>query len=201
MCNLYKLSQAGAEIAQWFGAMDRTIGANHAELIFPGYPGLVVAQGEVRVMNWGFPLAQISKRTGKPIKPKAVTNTRDDRLHSAFWRDSFARRRCLIPATAFAEAEGDYGSMTRTWLSVPGADMLAIAGIWRESEEWGPVYSMVTCAPTAQTANLHDRMPVILHRGDCARWTDGTPDAATALCMPYSGTMVIERTSVPWVER
>ena len=198
MCNLYKLSQAGAEVAQWFGAADRTMGANHAELIFPGYPGLVVAQGEVRVMNWGFPLAQVSKRTGKPIKLKAVTNTRDDRLHSAFWRDSFQHRRCLIPATAFAEAEGDYGNMTRTWLSVSGAEILAIAGIWRESEEWGPVYSMVTCAPCAQTAEIHDRMPVVLPPAAYFEWTHGTPEQAFALCSPFAAGLEIERTPVSW---
>ena len=201
MCNLYKLNQTGAEIAKLFGATDRTVGANHAELIFPGYPGLVVAEGEVRTMNWGFPLAQISKRTGKPIKPRAVTNTRDDRLQSPFWRDSFARRRCLIPASAFAEAEGETGRMTRTWLSVPGADAFAIAGIWRESEEWGAVYSMVTSEPTVQTASIHDRMPVLLHPADYARWTDATPEEARALCRPFSGPLVIERTAEPWVGR
>lgn len=201
MCNLYRMTKASAEVARLFGAVDAAAGANHAELIFPGYPGLIVAQGDVRQMNWGFPLKQVSKKTGKPIKPKAVTNTRDDRLHTGFWKDSFVHRRCLIPASAFAEAEGDYGSMTRTWLSVPGEELFAIAGIWRESEEWGAVYSMVTCPPTAQTAAIHDRMPVVLHPADHARWTDSTPEQAFALCKPYSGMMSIERTTVPWVGR
>lgn len=201
MCNLYRMTKASAEVARLFGAVDAAAGANHAELIFPGYPGLIVAQGEVRQMNWGFPLKQVSKKTGKPIKPKAVTNTRDDRLHTAFWKDSFVHRRCLIPVSAFAEAEGDYGSMTRTWLSVPGEELFAIAGIWRESEEWGAVYSMVTCPPAAQTADIHDRMPVVLNAADHSRWTDSTPEQAFALCRPFAGQMTIERTTTPWVSR
>lgn len=195
------MTKASAEVARLFGADDAAAGANHAELIFPGYPGLVVAQGEVRQMNWGFPLKQVSKKTGKPIKPKAVTNTRDDRLHTGFWRDSFVHRRCLIPVSAFAEAEGDYGSMTRTWLSVPGEELFAIAGIWRPSEEWGAVYSMVTCPPAEQTAEIHDRMPVVLNPADHARWTDSTPEQALALCRPFAGQMTVERTAVPWVGR
>lgn len=195
------MTSASAEVARLFGAADAAAGANHAELIFPGYPGLVVAQGEVRVMSWGFPLKQVSKKTGKPIKPKAVTNTRDDKLSTGFWRDSFVHRRCLIPASAFAEAEGLQGHMTRTWLSVPGADLFAIAGIWRPSDEWGPVFSMVTCAPSAQTADIHDRMPVVLDPAAHSAWAEGTPEQAFGLCQPYSGVMSIERTDVPWISR
>lgn len=201
MCNLYKMDKSAAEVARLFRAVDRAEGSNRGELVFPGFPGLVIAEGEVRVMNWGFPLAQKSRRTGLPIKPKAVTNTRDDKLHSAFWRDSFLHRRCLIPATAFAEAEGEPGRMTRTWLSVPGEDIFAIAGIWRPSEEWGAVYSMVTSEPTVQTAEIHDRMPVVLHPADHARWLGGMPAEAMALCLPYSGAMDIERTAMPWGTR
>ncbi|HTN60943.1 MAG TPA: SOS response-associated peptidase family protein [Devosia sp.] len=201
MCNLYRMTKATAEVARIFGVTNRAEGGNRGELVFPGFPGLVIAESEVRQMNWGFPLQQVSRKTGKPIKPKTVTNTRDDKLHSPFWRDSFTQRRCLIPLTAFAEAEGEYGSMTRTWLSVPDEETFAIAGIWRNSQEWGPVYSMVTSNPNTQTAAIHDRMPVVLHPADHARWTDGTPDEAISLCQPYSGTMIIERTSVPWVER
>ena len=49
--------------------------------------------------------------------------------------------RCLIPVTEFAEAEGEKGKMTRTWFSVRGESMFAWAGLWRVSDEWGPVYS------------------------------------------------------------
>jgi putative SOS response-associated peptidase YedK len=57
-------------------------------------------------MNWGFPLI-MTGRNGQKLKPKPVTNARDDKLSTAFWRASFESRRCLIPVSAWAEPEGE----------------------------------------------------------------------------------------------
>ena len=201
MCNLYKMRSAASEVANLFKAVDHTAGSNRGEDVYPGYPGLVVAGGEVRQMAWGFPLPQIGKKTGKPIKPKAVNNARTDKLATPFWRSSFEHRRCLIPVEAFAEAEGEYGSMTRTWLSLPDQPVFACAGIWRPSDEWGDVYSMVMTEPSPQSAEVHDRMPVILTPLTWETWTDGSPGEAFDLCQPYLGLMAIARTGQPWVQR
>ena len=93
-------------------------------------------------MTWGFPLV-LKGKSGQPLKPKPVNNTRADKLDSFMWRFSFQERRCLIPVTQFAEAEGEKGSKTRTGFAVPDEPLLAVAGIWRETDEWGPAYSMV----------------------------------------------------------
>ena len=115
---------------------------NAAAEVYPGYPGLVFARGELRSMVWSFPLSMKGK-SGQPLKPKPVNNTRADKLDSFMWRYSFAERRCLIPVTKFAEAEGEKGAKTRTWFSLPDEPVFAVAGIWRDSDEWGPAYSMV----------------------------------------------------------
>jgi putative SOS response-associated peptidase YedK len=80
-------------------------------------------------MTWGFPLVLRSKRTGEPLKSKPVNNTRTDKLDTFFWRYSFEKRRCLIPVTGWAEAEGTTGRKTRTWLRRPDAELFAVAGI------------------------------------------------------------------------
>ena len=201
MCNLYRTDKSAAEVARWFGSDDATAGSNRGAEIYPGYPGLVVAGGKLRQMSWGFPLPQISRKTGKPIKPKAVNNARSDRLATPFWKSSFEHRRCLIPVSAFAEAEGEPGRMTRTWLSLPGQPLFACAGIWRDSDEWGPVYSMVMTDPGEATAGVHDRMPVILRPEAQGVWVGGSPAEAFGLCVPYEGAVAIERTAVPWVAR
>ncbi|WP_425516746.1 SOS response-associated peptidase family protein [Stakelama flava] len=73
-----------------------------------------------------------------------ANNTCIDKLDSFFWRDSFEERRCLIPLTHFAKAEGPKGAKTRTWFSAPGEDgLLVAASIWRSSDEWGECYSMI----------------------------------------------------------
>lgn len=184
------------EVAELFGATPAR-GANFAGEVYPGYPGLVVAEGQARVMNWGFPLAMTGKR-GQPLKPKAVTNAREDKLHTAFWRDSFARRRCLVPVSHWAEAEGEAGRMTRTWYAGPGEDPFAVAGTWRPTAEWGDAYAMVMVDGCDQMAAVHDRMPVLLARSDWRRWLDGTPEQAFALCRTCLDGLTVDRTADPW---
>ena len=199
MCNLYRLTKPAAAIASLFRA--ELAGApNHAAEVYPGYPGLVVAQGEVRAMNWGFPLAQMSRRTGLPLKPRPVNNAREDKLLTGFWADSFRRRRCLIPVSAWAEAEGPRGAMTRTWHALPHAEVFAVAGLWRMTAEWGPAYAMVMVDGCAQMAEVHDRMPTILAPADWQRWTDGTPEEALALCRVHDGPLAIDRTTQAWFQ-
>src|SRR5690606_14183655 len=197
---LYRMNTAAAEVARIF---DAAIGAssNAPAEIYPGYPGLVVATGELRSMVWGFPLTLKSKKTGAPLKPKAVNNVRSDKLNSAFWRPSFHARRCLIPLTEFAEAEGEKGAKTRTWFALPDEPVFAAAGIWRDTAEWGPVYSMVMTEACIHVADVHDRMPVILEQSDWSDWLDGPPDHARLLCRPYPELMVVNRTTELWTRR
>ena len=197
MCNLYRMTKNKNEVAAWFSATNELGGANFGDEVFPGYPGAVVAEGKLTQMNWGFPLAMTGK-SGKALKPKPVNNARTDKLGTAFWRSSFENRRCLIPVTAWAEAEGVAGSKTRTWLTRPGAELFAIAGIWRNSDEWGPCYSMVMTDACGAAAECHTRMPVLLADTDLARWTGGTPDEAFTLCQPWEGELVLDRTPEPW---
>lgn len=175
MCILYKLSNSAAEIARLFDAKDRTEGANRADRVYPGQPGLVVTEEEgraedgsattkreVRQMSWGFPLVLKSKRTGEPLKPKPVNIAREDKLDSFFWRDSWQNRRCLIPLNAFAEFEGPKGAKTHVWFGMNDTPVFACAGVWRQSEEWGAVYAMIITDANEVVASVHDRMPMVV---------------------------------------
>jgi putative SOS response-associated peptidase YedK len=200
MCNLYRMTKPMTEVARWFGAVDGAGGANFAAEVYPGYTGLVVAEGALRPMTWGFPLV-LKGAKGQPLKPKPVNNARADKLGSFFWQDSFTHRRCLIPLTAWAEAQGAKGRMTRTWLSLPDAELFAAGGVWRNSDEWGDCYSMVmTDSAGTDAALVHERMPVLLTPDDHARWLRGTPDEVLALCRPWTGALVIDKTSDPWAK-
>ena len=199
MCNLYRMTKGSDEAARWFRVSNQLAGANYGEEVYPGYPGVVIVDGALRQMTWGFPLAMKGKQ-GQPLKPRPVNNTRTDKLDSFFWRYSFEERRCLIPLTAWAEAEGAKGAMTRTWLSLPHADLFAAAGVWRTSDEWGDVYSMVMTDSCGSAAECHDRMPVILKPDDYSIWIDGTHTQAKALCQPYEGAVMLDRTAQRWAK-
>ncbi|KPF64866.1 SOS response-associated peptidase [Porphyrobacter sp. AAP60] len=200
MCNLYRMTKARSEVAAWFDAVDAADGANFGDEVYPGYPGLVVADGAVRAMAWGFPLVLKGKQ-GQPLKPKPINNARTDKLGSFFWRQSFEQRRCLIPLTAWAEAQGAKGRMTRTWMSLPDAPLFAAAGVWRQSDEWGACYAMVmTDSAGSDAAEIHSRMPVLIAPEDHARWLGAPADDALTLCQPWAGSLTIDRTAQPWAK-
>ncbi len=199
MCNLYRMTKGKDEVAAWFDAVDALGGANFGAEVFPGYPGTVVAEGQLRQMSWGFPLVMKGK-SGQTLKPKPVNNARTDKLDSFFWRHSFEERRCLIPVTAWAEAQGPKGAKTRSWMSVPDSDLFACAGVWRDSDEFGTCFSMVMTDSTGSAAEaVHSRMPVLLRPADYEGWVSGSPEEARALCKPWAGDLNIDHTDQPWI--
>jgi hypothetical protein len=72
--------------------------------------------------------------------PRRVTNTRDDKARSSsFWRDSFEKRRCLVPVTCFAEPK-EVTPATWHWFALNGEEprpLFAFAGLWRRNV--GPI--------------------------------------------------------------
>ncbi len=203
MCNLYRMNQSRTEVADFFSsiAQDMRVAPGNAPAeIYPGYPGLVLAEGQIQQMAWGFPLARKGAK-GQPLKPKPVNNARSDKLGSPFWSASFRDRRCLVPVSEFAEARGPKGAKTRTWFSLPQAPLMAVAGFWRGTEEWGPAFTMVMTTANEAVRPLHDRMPVVLNPKDWQTYLGADPQAAFELCRPYSGTMDVKHTDVPWLGR
>jgi putative SOS response-associated peptidase YedK len=195
MCNLYRMTKGPAEVAGLFAAGTVSLD-NVGSEVYPGQAGFVIARGTVRSMAWGFPMAMRGS-AGQPLRPSPVNNTRADELDSLFWRSSFEERRCLIPMTAFAMAHGPIGKKTRAWLCLPGQEAFTCAGIWRDSDEWGPVYSLVMTEARVHMAAIHDRMPVILPPGDRALWTGAPTAEARALCVPWAAELAIYHTAVP----
>lgn len=206
MCNLYANTTAQDEMRRLFEVTpgnDRLGNASAQPAIFPRDSAPVVRRQdegvrELCAMQWGFLLPQTSKRTGRPILPKPVTNARDDKLRtSPFWRASFESRRCLVPASAFCEPKGRKPAVYH-WFGLAAEEEgarppFAFAGLWRRwrGEIKGEpvdleVYAIVTTRPNPLVARVHpDRMPVILDPADFAAWLDGPVDAAADLLGPF----------------
>lgn len=119
MCNLYTERLSAAEVAAQF-CVENPIQSHAGGEVYPGTPGMVVREKEgsrvMQSMTWGFPLRL--KGVSPSAKPKPVNNIAD--LNKPMWKGLAAkpRWRCLIPITAFAEAEGPKGAETRTWFNV-----------------------------------------------------------------------------------
>ncbi|WP_052766147.1 SOS response-associated peptidase family protein [Aurantiacibacter gangjinensis] len=83
-------------------------------------------------------------------------------------------------------------------MSLPDSELFAVAGVWRDSDEWGHSYSMVMTDAIGGAAEVHNRTPVILAPEDREVWKKGSPQDAYALCQPREHILRIERTSEPW---
>ena len=133
----------------------------------PEGDGLAVAR-----LTWGFPLDG---------KPSAVFNTRIEsaleqlRLgRRGMWAKAIAEGRCLVPVRAFyeshmterVESEKTGRPVRRQYLfRLPGARAFLLAAV-REGDR----FSVVTTAPNASVAPIHDRMPLVLGPGESATW-------------------------------
>lgn len=205
MCNLYTNKSTVTEIADLFKAQVPH-GFNAPADVYPGYPGLIVHEHAgsrlIEQMTWGFPVRL--KGMKLTSKPKPVNNARDDKLLTGFWKHWFVMpaQRCLIPFTSFAEAEGEPGKMTRTWISVDDQPLAAWAGLWRPTDEWGNAYTGVMVDATKELGEIHDRMPVILHPDAHDIWLRASADEAMKLVTQYpADRLVLERTADPWFTR
>lgn len=199
MCNLYSMTRTPEAVRRLF-----RVGGNRAavfepkDAIFPGHAAPVVrlagdGERELVLMSWGFVLPQQGKA------PRRVTNFRDDRtLGSPFWRESFELRRCLVPASSFAEPR-EVTPATWHWFALSGDEarpIFAFAGIWRR---WrGPVrkggepvdldvFSFMTTTPNSLVATInHERMPVLLATDEAREtWLRGGAGEAFALAREH----------------
>jgi putative SOS response-associated peptidase YedK len=92
---------------------------------------------------------------------------------------------------------------SRTWVSVKGDPIFAWGGLWRDSADWGSVYSGVMTDCNEAIRPVHDRMPVLLHRDEYYQWLHGSFEEIVAFqerCSP--GALIgVERTAEPWAQR
>ncbi len=140
------------------------------------------AGNEIGVLRWGLVPGVWAERKGQ--RPLINARAETVAVQPAF-KESFERRRCLIPADGFYEWRKDPEGKRPVWFSLsdePGGDLFAFAGIWARLERDGaePLTScaLITCSPNATVRPVHDRMPVVLDRDAEATWID--PDARQA---------------------
>ena len=135
---------------------------------------VIMPSGELREMSWGF---RRKFKGAKGLISRTVVNSREDKLNSAMWRESFRERRCLVPAIAFYEwVEGTGGKATPLRFMRQDDGWLLIAGIWEEGES-GPCFSMLTTEPSDQIRIVHDRMPAVLADSQIDAYLDGELDS------------------------
>jgi putative SOS response-associated peptidase YedK len=198
MCNLTTVRKSAAEVA-------RHVGVRTPPDVAFNVPAWCSAKPTASASCSPWCGASLLRLKGmKPdSKPKPVNNIAD--LSKPMW-SGLAKKphgRCLIPLTGFAEPAGPKGSKTRTWVTVKGQPIFAWGGLWRESAEWGPVYSGAMADCNEAIRPLHDRMPVLLHPHEYEQWLRASFEDLLAFqkrCFP-DDLIEIEPTSELWVKK
>lgn len=137
----------------------------------------------LRWMRWGL----IPSWAQDPAIGYKSINARGETVaEKPAFRDSFRKRRCLVPADGFYEwrppalsgAEGPAGAKRKIPLRFTAADggAFAFAGLWsswkHEAAEPVETFSIVTIAADGAFSPVHDREPVILPEAAARRWLD-----------------------------
>ena len=131
-----------------------------------------------------------------PTIGSRLINARGETLaEKPSFRGSYRHKRCLILADGFYEwkSVGDKKTKTPYYIHMQDRQPFAMAGLW-DSWESPDGSSLKTCTIITTTPNelmetIHDRMPVILHPRDYAKWLDAapqTPENLQPLIKPFS---------------
>lgn len=201
MCGLYSLTKSPGETRAWFHYTDEPDFPPRAH-VAPGQPIAVVRMenGERRfaLVRWGFIPSWV-----KEVKPgKPLINARGETvLEKPSFRNAMRRRRCLVPADGYYEWSGPEGRKVPFHVQRKDKGLIALAGLW---EHWmGPdgseleTATLMTIAPNAELAAIHDRMPVIIAPEDYETWLTGEAEEAARLIRPApDGSFSLEPTVI-----
>jgi putative SOS response-associated peptidase YedK len=184
MCGRFNLTASGEDIAEAFDLDDVPQLAPRYN-IAPTQPVAVVrldpAGGRRRLseLRWGL------VPEGAPETDRGHINARSETAwQKPSFRDAFARRRCLIPATGFYEWQRTAAKRRQPWaFALASGRPFALAGLWEPPARAGasPTCAILTTEPNDLAREIHDRMPVILGPDGYTRWLDPEPRGAMAL--------------------
>jgi putative SOS response-associated peptidase YedK len=151
----------------------------------------------VRLMRWGLvpPWAKTADDGGPDTKkgPLLINARAETVTTSGAFRNSAKGKRCLVPMDGWYEwrpngelASGKKAAKTPFYMYGADGELLYMAGLWstwRPAKGTGapsdvpPLLSctIITTDSAGPLAEIHDRMPLTISKGDWDRWLD--PDA------------------------
>ena len=150
--------------------------------IFPGsIVPVITANNKVRFMTWGFP-SIVNKSSHTPqgvISSRArpgihhINARSETAATSKTFGEAMASRRCVVPASGYYEWKSlDKKNKTKYEITLPGRTPMYMAGIYSSDER----FAVLTRAAAPAITEIHDRMPVILHKSLIHAWLNDSPE-------------------------
>jgi len=189
MCGRYELNATPAELAAEFGGLVDDAAAFAAlpmsYNIAPSTPQPVIRYGKteganvVDLLSWGFRPAWAKRPWINARVETLFTNT-------AF-RESAAKRRCLVIATGWYEWQ-EVGERMKQPFYVHLERPFAFAGIWTArklgDDAWEKSFAIVTAPASPALERIHERMPLVLDPRNYAAWVDPATANPAELVQP-----------------
>jgi putative SOS response-associated peptidase YedK len=181
MCGRFTQQRPTSELAEIFDADNLANDPGGHFNVAPTDEAAVVVQRDdrraVMTFRWGLipHWAAEAKIAGRTFNARSETIA----AMPAF-RDSFRRKRCLVPVDSFYEWRRENGVRQPYRILRPDGLPLVLAGLWagwRDPETGGirRTFAIVTTRANERIAGLHDRMPVVLPQAAWATWLSPRP--------------------------
>jgi putative SOS response-associated peptidase YedK len=143
-------------------------------------PILLARPGRALVgARWGL----LPKFAREPAAGNRFINARVETVAKASaFRDSFRERRCVVPATGFFEWRAGPKPRQPYFIHPSEGRVLPLAGLWStwvsKHGEAIDSFTIVTTEARGVVRGIHDRMPLVLTRGEIDRWlsNDAIPE-------------------------
>lgn len=173
MCGRYTLAKGEGkwefahQRVEWKGPNRFNIAPSQFAPIIRMEQGLPV----VRMLRWGL----VPSWAKDAADGARLANARGETVGSKpSFRAAFRSRRCVVPADGYYEWQA-IGRRKQPWRFVrPDGELFLMAGLWERWTDPGgselETFSLITTAPNAVAAAVHDRMPVILDCADVEAW-------------------------------
>jgi putative SOS response-associated peptidase YedK len=187
MCGRFSITGDLDFYAEYFGVDEiRTEPLAPSWNVAPTDDVYVVAEHDntrhIGSMRWGLVPHWAKDKKSIQINARAETVAT-----TSMFRDSFSRKRCLIPSDGFYEWEPAEEGRTPHWVYRADGHPMVFAGIWasrldEETQQWERTCSILTTEAKGVISSIHHRMPVALDPDLWDSWLDREiTDTETAL--------------------
>jgi putative SOS response-associated peptidase YedK len=200
MCGRFSITGDLDFYAEYFGVDEVvTDPLDKSWNVAPTDPVYVVAERDgarqLGSMRWG-----LVPHWAKDAKTIHINARSETVATTPAFRDSFAGRRCLIPADGFYEWEPPESGRTPHWVYRADGHPMVFAGIWAsrldpEDGQWQRTCSILTTEANGVISSIHYRMPVSLVPDVWDAWLDRDlrdPEAVRSLIRTIDPDSIME---------
>lgn len=202
MCGRFVQVEKPEFYAEHFGAdfvRTETLSANYNVAPTQTVYAVVEHEGDRALSSFRWGLVPFWAKDIK-IGARSINARSETAASKPMFRDSFKKRRCLIPADGFYEWERKAKGKLPHYIHGADGDPLPLAGLWSSWHDPDTDDRLLTCTiltgpPNSLMESIHDRMPIIIPETDWEQWLDpenNDREAIQALMAPYPATAMTE---------